>query len=243
MLRNRQMDKYLEIGRKIRITSFDNPEETVSGTILNFNSSEIVIEFEFSQSLSFIEKNRDKIFDISLINPKNLVKFSSSIININIKNSTILNPSSHPEFISGSHNCEILKQVQNDDKNIVTIKKPSDFQIIQRREYTRVNMKIPVTFFDKNGNSFNCVTTNVSGGGMQVSSPCSLALGVSFEVEIKFKNNTVKAFFEVLRIEKNVQENQYFLAGMFKKIQNVDRIYLIQSCFKKQLESRYTESN
>ncbi|MFA6988669.1 MAG: PilZ domain-containing protein [Candidatus Gastranaerophilaceae bacterium] len=203
------MDKYLEIGRNIRITSFDNLEETKRGKISSFNSSEIVIAFELSQSLKFIQEDRDKIFNISLANVKNLVKFSSKIINI--------------------------------DKNIVTIEKPFDFQIIQRREYTRVNTEIPVIFFDKNGNSFHCFTNNISGGGMQVSTSCVLVLGESFEVEIKFKNYTVKAFLEVLRIEKNIEKNQYFIAGIFKKIQNVDRIYLIQSCFKKQLELRSIE--
>jgi c-di-GMP-binding flagellar brake protein YcgR len=133
-------------------------------------------------------------------------------------------------------------KIVNTKKNILTITKPQDFQVIQRREYTRVQMELPVTIFDKNGNLFNCFSNNVSGGGMQISSSCPLALGELIEAKIKFTNHVLSVVFEVLRIQKNIEKNQYFVSGMFKKIQNVDRIYLIQSCLKKQLEIQYIKS-
>lgn len=124
------------------------------------------------------------------------------------------------------------------ENNIFHIEKNQKFEKIQRREYTRINTEFPVTFVDEKGNILNCYTSNISGGGMQVISNCSIVLGPEIQARLKLKNREINAVFKVLRIEKSNENNEYFIAGVFKKIENIDRIYLVQSCFKKQLEQR-----
>lgn len=126
--------------------------------------------------------------------------------------------------------------------NLVRFTIPGKFKHTQRREYLRVDINIPVELktSGKEDNAIKSSTENISGGGMQLTSPQKFDVGAllfaKFNVLDKKSINTI---VEVLRIDKTEHNNKkYFLAGKFTEISSNDRAALIQMCFKKQLEKR-----
>lgn len=117
---------------------------------------------------------------------------------------------------------------------------PKEYKIIQRREYPRISTSIPVTCREagNSDNNFSSVITNLSGGGMQIISPKMINQGILLEAGFKISNKRkIYATIEVLRSAKSGNEQEkFFLAGIFKKIPNIDRISIIQFCFKRRIE-------
>jgi len=128
------------------------------------------------------------------------------------------------------------------EENHIKIKFPETYKKIQRREYTRVCIKIPTKCIDPNGgiSPLETTTTNLSGGGMQIETDSEIPVGTVLNVKLQLnKHKFVEASFEVLRTEiSKYNAEKYAISGVFKKISNIDRITIIQLCFKRQLELR-----
>lgn len=118
---------------------------------------------------------------------------------------------------------------------------PDEIRFIQRREYTRVELNIPVDLkeYDCPEAIIKSSAMNISGGGMQVAAPLSFDEGVLIEAEFNIlMNKPIKTVLEILRVDENDINNEYFLSGRFNQISNTDRTAIIHLCFKKQLEQR-----
>ena len=126
--------------------------------------------------------------------------------------------------------------------NLVRFVIPLEFKRIQRREYLRVDINIPVELktTDKQDNPIHSSTQNLSGGGMQLTSPQEFDVGALIFAKFNvFDKKSINTILKVLRVDKTQQNNKkYFLAGKFAEISNNDRVVLVQICFKRQLEKR-----
>lgn len=166
-------------------------------------------------------------FSVSLNNPHNDLEIDSNI-----------------EFIITDKDFLIrfeAKIIQIKD-NVVCFSLPQEFKYMQRREYTRVDINIPVNLTEINNpdTSADTLTTNLSGGGLQVISRENFDIGTLLKAKFNILNKKdVRVVMEILRMDKNLQNNEeYLLSGEFADISNTNRTAIIQLCFKRQLELR-----
>lgn len=117
--------------------------------------------------------------------------------------------------------------------------KPSKYRTIQRREYARIDLNIPVKIRDitsSDPDEEESISKNISGGGLQILTSQDFYKGAKLEAKFKiFDDKSVDTILEVLRVN-NESSGQYSISGRFIKISNRDRTEIIQLCFKKQLE-------
>lgn len=129
--------------------------------------------------------------------------------------------------------------------NIVRFSTPDKVRHVQRREYSRVNIKLPVELrrLDDSYDIIYSVSQNLGAGGMHILTDETFDFGTLLQAKFTiFSKKEISAIFEVLRTSEDKQESFYHIAGQFKKISNSDRTAIIHLCFKKQLESNYKES-
>lgn len=120
--------------------------------------------------------------------------------------------------------------------NIVTIKMPEAHEIIQRREHTRVpfDSKVKLKAGDK---EYICDCSDISAGGMKLA--CYDEMAPNYDYEVKFSLDgkiEISAFFHPIRV-KVEKKGKTVLSGKFVALKNIDKIAIVQYCFKKETEN------
>ncbi|MDD3013020.1 MAG: PilZ domain-containing protein [Candidatus Gastranaerophilales bacterium] len=132
--------------------------------------------------------------------------------------------------------------IQKEEK-ILYLTIPKNVRYVQRREFPRVNISIPVTLNEISNpdDTLNSITKNLSGGGMQVIADKTFFVGSLLKAKfIIFDKSSIESVLEVLRVDKKDHScKEYYLSGRFKDLSNTQRTALIQMCFKRQLELKY----
>ena len=92
--------------------------------------------------------------------------------------------------------------------------------------------------------TYKAITTNISGGGLQLLSDVELTPGKLFNINLKLDyRKNVKAAWRVLRVEsKNNHQENFLIAGKFTNISSADKVAIVQLCSKKNLETKYKKS-
>lgn len=119
---------------------------------------------------------------------------------------------------------------------------PEKYTTVQRREYPRININIPVKLFGLNEiEEIDSITEDISGGGMRLSSEKDVETGKEVTAKLKITDNkSINAKFKVLRVTKEFKvEKNIVLSGKFSDIAHSDRTAIIQLCFRKQLEQKF----
>lgn len=129
------------------------------------------------------------------------------------------------------------------DKRVIHLTIPEEVRHIQRREFSRVNISIPVRLNEINNpeSTLDSVTKNLSGGGMQLIIDKTFNVGSLLKAKfVILDKNSIETILEVLRVDSDDQSNkEYYLSGKFKDLSNTQRTALIQVCFKRQLELKF----
>lgn len=128
--------------------------------------------------------------------------------------------------------------VESVNKKLVTIAIPPKHRYLQRREYTRVLINESV----KLNNRYEAKIEDVSAGGMKLSSNVQLSMSESYNLMFPTDKRTfLQIEFQPIRIDLNSENKssiqEYTISGRFKNLKNIDRISLVQFCFKKQIEN------
>lgn len=121
---------------------------------------------------------------------------------------------------------------------------PEKLSYIQKREYPRIECKIPVLLFIKSDHeNIKAVIVNIGGGGMQVSGISSNCCADTFCINMILKanfnispKNEITTTYKLLRI--NNENGILVFSGSFGKISNADKTAIVQYCFKRQLEMK-----
>lgn len=123
--------------------------------------------------------------------------------------------------------------------NNIKILYPLSHKFLQRREYTRVDFSKNVLLKEKNTDANIKVTIlDISAGGMKISSHEELSLSKDYEINVEVDRSIkIDCLFQPIRIEAD-NINGYTVSGRFKILKNIDRISLVQFCFKKQMENQ-----
>lgn len=177
--------------------------------------------------------------------PDKIEKFSMGVITSACKDFFVAEVNNVSLVVAGL-NSEILisaedymvmftSKVSKIERNNVFFDVPSKFNIVQKREYPRIDTNLPVLLkkVDEN-NETEATIVNIGGGGMQISSPVKFdsnrLLNACFSLPNKKEINVL---FEVLRCDVN---NKFLISGKFKTISNFDKTAIVQFCFKRKLE-------
>lgn len=135
----------------------------------------------------------------------------------------------------------------NKDENIIKVEfDKKAFDLLQRREYTRIELEKEFTL--KDGNSeYVCKAIDVSAGGMKFITEAMLLSEKDYTVEFSLENNIpIQCFFKPIRVdemkkdakEKTTDETaKNVVSGRFIALKNIDKIAIVQFCFKKQMEN------
>ncbi len=128
------------------------------------------------------------------------------------------------------------------EKNIIEIATTQDFSIIQRREYSRVNLKQGSVVFKDMASDIMKEISDISAGGIKLCTKQPLEIDKDYDIEITLSNNMViDCALKPIRVEKEADDS-YMISGKFVNLENVDRIVLVQYAFKIKMEEQNKEN-
>lgn len=113
------------------------------------------------------------------------------------------------------------------------------YEQLQRREYTRVDMDKEFTL--KYGEeSVVCKCLDLSAGGMKLETSVELKETEDYPIEFSLESKVpIECFFKSIRIttKGRGKTKKYIASGRFIALKNIDKIAIVQFCFKKQTEN------
>lgn len=128
------------------------------------------------------------------------------------------------------------------DKETGTVKtefNKEQYEQLQRREYTRVEMDKEFTL--KYGEeSVVCKCLDLSAGGMKLETTVKLKETEDYSIEFPLESKIpIECFFQPIRVtaKGKGKTKKYITSGRFIALKNIDKIAIVQYCFKKQTEN------
>lgn len=131
-------------------------------------------------------------------------------------------------------------------ENIITLAVVQDYSIIQRREYSRVNLNKGNVVFKDFAPDFVKQVEDISAGGIKLISTNTLELDKHYDIEINLSSNMkIECAMQPIRIKEIEYLNQkcYSISGKFVNLENMDRIVLVQYAFKIKMEEQNKEND
>ncbi len=150
-----------------------------------------------------------------------------------------LKPQEHIEFFSLTPQGllyfeSIIKEISEDGIKVLY---PISHKFLQRREYTRVDLDKAIELYDET-TPIPSKIIDISAGGLKLSSTEQLLLTKDYKISVNLDVNvSVNCLFHPIRIESDNMLG-YTVSGRFMLLKNIDRIALVQYCFKKQMENQ-----
>ncbi len=125
------------------------------------------------------------------------------------------------------------------NQNRVKLLYPISHKFLQRREYSRVDFTKNIFLKEKDSDkNIRASILDISAGGMKISAFEELSLSKDYQVNVEIdRSMQIDCLFQPIRIEAD-NHNGYTVSGRFKLLKNIDRISLVQFCFKKQMENQ-----
>lgn len=130
-----------------------------------------------------------------------------------------------------------ISQIIDKNNNVLSIKMPTDYKNIQRREYSRVDFQGYLEIKDFK----NAVvkTEDISAGGLKFISNEPLAEGMEYNISIGLSNNlTINCSMQPIRTQAAEHQGKkvYSVSSKFKNIESIDRVALVQYTFRAMTE-------
>ena len=127
------------------------------------------------------------------------------------------------------------------ENNVLSIafdKKNSE--ILQRREYTRIDLDKEFTLKDGE-KDYVCKFVDLSAGGMKILTDADLSTEKDYLIEFSLESNIpIGCYFKPIRVDEIHMKNKpvkKVVSGRFIALKNIDKIAIVQFCFKKQTEN------
>ncbi len=125
-----------------------------------------------------------------------------------------------------------------ENENIIKVEfNKDDYDLLQRREFTRIDFEKEFTLKDENSEHV-CQTIDISAGGMKFVTDKLLSLEKDYVIEFSLESNIpIQCFFKPIRIDQVEKTKKNVVSGRFVALKNIDKIAIVQFCFKKQMEN------
>ena len=137
----------------------------------------------------------------------------------------------------------VVKEVDKTEKTIKLEYTKEQYELLQRREYTRVDFSKEFTLKDKE-NSYICECIDICAGGMKFATEAELSCAKDYIIEFTLESTIpIQCFFQPIRVDngKNsktkAKNKKNIVSGRFIALKNIDKIAIVQFCFKKQMEN------
>src|SRR5699024_11052806 len=127
------------------------------------------------------------------------------------------------------------------DKDIAHLALTNDYSIIQRREYSRVNLENGSIIFNDLSEDFVTSVEDISAGGVKIIDKNALETDKTYSILIKLTNNMkIECKLKPIRINEIEHEGkkEFVTSGKFVDLENMDRIVLVQYAFKVKMEEQ-----
>ena len=114
-----------------------------------------------------------------------------------------------------------------------------NYDQLQRREYTRIDMHKEFILKDDE-KSYVCTCLDLSAGGMKIQTEAELDRLKDYAIEFSLESNIpIECFFRPVRVtaDKDGETVKNIVSGRFIALKNIDKIAIVQFCFKKQMEN------
>jgi len=123
------------------------------------------------------------------------------------------------------------------EDDILTLAMTSDYSVIQRREYSRVNLEQGRIVLKDMADNFIQTVEDISAGGVKLICNQPLSLDKAYEAEVILSNNMkIDCSIQPVRVVEN--GGKYIISCKFINLENVDRIVLVQYAFKIKMEEQ-----
>ena len=185
--------------------------------------------FKSSATFKLLEVyEKDFLVELELIDEAEVVDYS---------------PNSNVE-IFGVNNVGLVyfetKIISRDGKHL-KLQMTSDYSVIQRREYARVELNQGKVIFKDKADNFVENVCDISAGGIKLITNEPLDYDKHYEIEILLSNNMrIECSFQAIRVFE--ENNKYVVSGKFVDLDNTDRIILVQYAFRVKLEEQNKEN-
>ena len=127
------------------------------------------------------------------------------------------------------------------DKDIAHLALTNDYSIIQRREYSRVNLENGSIIFNDLSEDFVTSVEDIFAGGVKFIAKSALETDKTYSILIKLTNNMkIECKLKPIRINEIEHEGkkEFVTSGKFVDLENMDRIVLVQYAFKVKMEEQ-----
>lgn len=129
--------------------------------------------------------------------------------------------------------------IDNSEKLIKVEFDKNKYEQLQRREYTRIDMTKEFTL-KKDEKSIICICLDLSAGGMKIETNEELNVSEDYPIEFSLESKIpIECFFQPIRItaQGKGKNKKNIVSGRFIALKNIDKIAIVQYCFKKQTEN------
>lgn len=132
-----------------------------------------------------------------------------------------------------------VSEINNEDKTIKIVFDKKAYDLLQRREYTRIEVEKEFTLKDGE-KEYVCKTLDISAGGMKIITEAPLSSDKDYIIEFSLESSIpIQCFFKPIRVDeiKENKKTKNIVSGRFIALKNIDKIAIVQFCFKKQMEN------
>ena len=128
-------------------------------------------------------------------------------------------------------------ELEEINENLLKIKTAKDYELLQRREYTRIPLDKEIKIKD---NNTICHCIDISAGGMKLEMEKQPDMEKDYTISFSLDGRTeISCYLRPIRISKDDKKKngKYIVSGRFVLLKNIDKIAIVQYCFKKNIEN------
>ena len=130
----------------------------------------------------------------------------------------------------------IVSEIRKDEGIVKVDFDKENYDLLQRREYTRIYLDKEFTLKDES-KDYVCKCIDISAGGMKFITSAELSVEKDYSIEFSLESNIpIQCYFKPIRTDKQ-ENNKNIVSGRFIALKNIDKIAIVQFCFKKQMEN------
>lgn len=133
-------------------------------------------------------------------------------------------------------------RILDKENNKITLEMTQDYSVIQRREYSRVELNQGNIIFKDKADNFVLNVCDISAGGIKLITKEPLEIDKHYEILISLSNNMkIECALALIRISE--EDGKFVISGKFVDLDNSDRIVLVQYAFKVKIEEQNKEND
>lgn len=130
----------------------------------------------------------------------------------------------------------IISEIRKDESVVKVDFDKEKYDLLQRREFTRIDLDKEFTLKDED-KDYVCKCVDISAGGMKFITSAELSVEKDYSIEFSLESNIpIQCYFKPIRTDKQ-EDNKNIVSGRFIALKNIDKIAIVQFCFKKQMEN------